>query len=206
MGEYDLYHARSHKYIKKIGNRYFYTQEEIRAYLDGKKPQVSVEKTKTYDYDSASNKKNMKDVHINYKKDGWDEKAGVRVGNKKIEIYNTGNRKAEKDDRWSVKRHGRLKTEYAEDGSEYTLDLASKNKYKARRKSEEAREKKLADWQESQGWRKSDAQIKAEKKRKRKKKIADAKSVASNNAKKTLNDLKKQSERGKKYLAKQRSK
>lgn len=40
MKEYELYHAsrRKHKYIKKIGKRYFYTQEEIQAYLDGRNP------------------------------------------------------------------------------------------------------------------------------------------------------------------------
>ena len=39
MGDYELYHAatRKHKYIKKIGNRYFYTQQEIQAYYDAKK-------------------------------------------------------------------------------------------------------------------------------------------------------------------------
>jgi len=38
MGDYELYHAsnRKHKYIKKIGNRYFYTQQEIQAYLQSK--------------------------------------------------------------------------------------------------------------------------------------------------------------------------
>lgn len=42
MGDYELYHAstRKHKYIKKIGNRYFYTQQEITAYLDKKRGQV----------------------------------------------------------------------------------------------------------------------------------------------------------------------
>lgn len=39
MGDYELYHAatRKHKYIKKIGKRYFYTQQEIAAYLNEKK-------------------------------------------------------------------------------------------------------------------------------------------------------------------------
>lgn len=39
MGDYELYHAstRKHKYIKKIGDRYFYSQHEIQAYLEGKK-------------------------------------------------------------------------------------------------------------------------------------------------------------------------
>lgn len=38
MGDYELYHAdrKQHKYIKKIGDRYFYTQAQIKAYLDGK--------------------------------------------------------------------------------------------------------------------------------------------------------------------------
>lgn len=42
MGDYELYHAstRKHKYIKKIGNRYFYTQQEIQAYLKKTKGKV----------------------------------------------------------------------------------------------------------------------------------------------------------------------
>lgn len=42
MNEYELYHAstRKHKYIKKIGNRYFYTQQEIAAYLKEKRGQA----------------------------------------------------------------------------------------------------------------------------------------------------------------------
>lgn len=39
MGDYELYHAstRKHKYIKKIGKRYFYTQQELDSYLHDKK-------------------------------------------------------------------------------------------------------------------------------------------------------------------------
>ncbi len=39
MGDYELYHAatRKHKYIKKIGNRYFYTQQELNAYYQDTK-------------------------------------------------------------------------------------------------------------------------------------------------------------------------
>lgn len=38
MGDYELYHAnRKHKYIKKIGDRYFYTQEELNAYYQDPK-------------------------------------------------------------------------------------------------------------------------------------------------------------------------
>ena len=44
MGDYELYHAeRKHKYIKKIGNRYFYTQQEIDAYYQDKKPKDAKE-------------------------------------------------------------------------------------------------------------------------------------------------------------------
>ncbi len=46
MGDYELYHAaRRHKYIKKIGNRYFYTQEELNAYYkdsNGKKTSLGI--------------------------------------------------------------------------------------------------------------------------------------------------------------------
>lgn len=42
MNDYELYHAsnRKHKYIKKIGKRYFYTQQEIAAYLKEKRGQA----------------------------------------------------------------------------------------------------------------------------------------------------------------------
>lgn len=38
MGDYELFHAEraKHKYIKKIGKRYFYTQEQLRAFLSEK--------------------------------------------------------------------------------------------------------------------------------------------------------------------------
>lgn len=39
MNDYELYHAstRKHKYIKKIGKRYFYTQQELNAYYQDTK-------------------------------------------------------------------------------------------------------------------------------------------------------------------------
>ena len=39
MKDYELYHAstRKHKYIKKIGKRYFYTQQELNAYYQDTK-------------------------------------------------------------------------------------------------------------------------------------------------------------------------
>lgn len=50
MTEYELYHAstRKHKYIKKIGNRYFYSQQEIQAYLQGKKNPVEFSKIQDF--------------------------------------------------------------------------------------------------------------------------------------------------------------
>jgi hypothetical protein len=44
MGEYELYHAsrKSHKYIKKIGNRYFYSQAEIQAFYNKDKTEKDV--------------------------------------------------------------------------------------------------------------------------------------------------------------------
>ena len=42
MGDYELYHARSHKYIKKIGNRYFYSQAEIQAFYGKDKTKQSI--------------------------------------------------------------------------------------------------------------------------------------------------------------------
>lgn len=48
MSDYELYHAnRKHKYIKKIGDRYFYTQEEIAAYLGEKKTSLGVKELNT---------------------------------------------------------------------------------------------------------------------------------------------------------------
>lgn len=49
MNDYELYHAdrKKHKYIKKIGNRYFYTQQEIAAYLGEKKTSLGVKELDT---------------------------------------------------------------------------------------------------------------------------------------------------------------
>lgn len=43
MGDYELFHAEraKHKYIKKIGKRYFYTQEQLKAFLSEKGSDVS---------------------------------------------------------------------------------------------------------------------------------------------------------------------
>ena len=195
MSDYELYHAstRKHKYIKKIGNRYFYTQQEIAAYLKGKKGDISLEKNT---YDGPGGKE--RDYHVSFNKhDGWSDKVGVRVGDKKISVYNTANQKFYKDgERWSVKRHGRLKSEYAEDGSTHTLDLSDKKTFKKRDAEEKASERKLATYQESQGWRDSDAVFKEKQKKKRKKAVK----VATRHATKNLKSLAKQAARGKEVL------
>ncbi len=217
MGEYDLYHAeRKHKYIKKIGKRYFYTQQEIKAYLDAKKKDVTFEKGDSYDYDSADGSK-MKDYHIDFNKQKgsytdakgkkheytMSDKIGVKVGNKKVQVYNTTNQKYWKDDeRWSTKRHGRLKSSYAEDGSSHTLDLSDKKTFKKRDAADRAREKELEDWQVSQGYRKTDAQLKLEKKEKVKKRREKGKAAIIKQTKKSVNSLKKQATKGKKTVSK----
>lgn len=202
MGDYELYHAatRKHKYIKKIGNRYFYTQQEIQAYLQGKKQNgITLEKST---YDTPDGK--VKDYRIDFNKHkGWSDGVGVRVGDKRVQVYNTTNKKYWKDDeRWSVKRHGRLKSEYAEDGSSHTLDLSNKKTFKKRQAAEKAREKELEDWQVSQGYRKTDAQLKQEKKENAARKRKKVKKAATKHVNKSLNAMKKQSAKGKKALSK----
>ena len=142
MTDYELYHTgvRKHKYIKKIGNRYFYTQDEIKAYLDGKKPKndVTFEKNTIETRDGK-----MKDYRIDFnkhdgghKKGGWSDGVGVRVGNKKVQVYNTTNKKYWKnDEEYIEKKRGRLTSSYAEDGSEHTLDLSKKKRKKKNAKS-----------------------------------------------------------------------
>lgn len=225
MGDYELYHSsnRKHKYIKKIGKRYFYTQQEIAAYLDGKKKDVTFEKGTEYDYDDYNSKTNkapkMKDYHLDFNKQKgsytytdsngkkhkqdytMSDKIGVRVGNKKIQVYNTTNKKYYNDDeRWSVKRRGRLKSEYAEDGSVHTLDLSNKKTFNKRQAKEKAREKELEDWQVSQGYRKTDAQLEKEKKARSAKRRKKAAKAASKHLNKAVSSLKKQSTRGKKAI------
>lgn len=212
MGEYELYHAstRKHKYIKKIGNRYFYTQQEIAAYLKGKKGDVSFEKIKDYseappkigpDGKPQGGKTIGARMYYGKDKDGYNNSVGVTVKDKKIQVYNTGNQKFWKDgERWSVKRHGRLKSEYAEDGSSHTLDLSDKKTFKKRDAEDKARERKLATYQESQGWRDSDAVFKEKQKKKRKKAVK----AATRHATKNLKSLAKQAARGKEALEKMR--
>ena len=105
MREYELYHAnRKHKYIKKIGNRYFYTPQEIQAYLDGKKQSMEMDVELIKKYPGLQNKNVHNNIGIEIKsnkqhkvdEDGdiWTEyanKKGIYVKDKKITTYNTKN-------------------------------------------------------------------------------------------------------------------
>lgn len=196
MGDYELYHAstRKHKYIKKIGNRYFYTQQEIKAYLEGKKPKdVGFEKTTWID---GTGEDQVKVYKMNLgSKDGVVNSVGVAAGNKTVSAFNATNRAAARNakkygNEYVTKRRGRLSSEYdSEFGSYHTLDLASKKEYKKRAKEIGDRKKEYGE---------TYIDVREE----RKKKVNKAKKSASKSAKKTVSSMKKQSARGKKALQK----
>ena len=203
MRDYELYHAarKQHKYIKKIGNRYFYTQQEIKAYLEGKKPKdLTIEREDygddkdlhldfnkqkgQYTYTDSEGKKHTQDYTMS-------DKIGVRVNkkNKSVELYNTTNDKYYKNDEKLIRKaKGRVVTEYAEDGVSRKIDLS---KDKRNMKEEEARWKAF---RENGG---SDADTPEEYRKKQRKKAAKK---VSKNAKKTLNSMKKQAAKGKKKI------
>ena len=203
MKEYELYHTskRKHKYIKKIGKRYFYTQEEIKAYLEGKKPKSDLTFEKTdygdgvKDYRLDFNKENISVTDGNGKKrkhtisDG----VGVRVDkkNKSVELYNTTNKKFYKnDERLIRKSKGRVSTEYAEDGVSRKIDLS---KDKRNIKQDDERYKRL-----EKEWGVGHDTPKEYRQKRRKKAVAKV----SNNAKKTVSSMKKQASKGKKNISK----
>lgn len=202
MGDYELYHAdrKKHKYIKKIGKRYFYTQQEIAAYLKEKKGDVTFEKNIREDQDGK-----VKDYRIDFNKHdgghkggGWSDGIGVRVGNKKISVYNTTNQKYMKNPDVKNDRKGRLKTEYAEDGVTRTLDYSDSKTFRSREKRRLKQDRANVEWLKSMGVdvSKDEADLKrdeAEFNKKEKKRSARAK---------TLKSLKKQSAKGKKALSK----
>lgn len=196
MGDYELYHAstRKHKYIKKIGNRYFYTTQEIKAYLEGKKPKdVGFEKTTWLD-GSGDKQVNVYKLNLG-SKDGVVNSVGVAAGNKTVSAFNATNRAAAKNAKkyggeYVTKRRGRLSSEYdSEFGSYHTLDLAGKKEYKKRAKETAERKKEYGD---------TYIDVREE----RKKKVDKAKKSATKHVNKSLKSMKKQSARGKKALQK----
>lgn len=208
MGEYELYHSgtrKNHKYIKKIGNRYFYTTQEIKAYLEGKKPKdVTFEKTDHGD--------GTKEYRIDFNKDrknGWSDGVGLEVGNKKIAVYNTTNKTYEKNPDVKGDTRGRFRREYAEDGSRYSLDYSDRKTYRQRQRKEVEQSKNNAEWLKSMGvdTREHEADYKSRKAELDRAEKKDAarearKKKTKKAAKKTLKSLKKQASRGKKALDK----
>lgn len=195
MGDYELYHAstRKHKYIKKIGNRYFYTQEEIAAYLKGKKGAVGIEKGEWID---GSGPKMSKYYKLNLKDDeGVKRGVGVAVGNKSISVFNEmNNKQVEKKygKNQATRRIGRLRSSYDPDaGSYHTLHLDKKN-YKERVKEDEqfAKEARKHNW----GYEYTDVGKDLKSKR------SKAAKAASKHINKPINSLKKQSAKGKKAI------
>ena len=196
MGDYELYHAstRKHKYIKKIGNRYFYTQQEIKAYLEAKKPKdVGFEKTSWTD-GSGDKQVNVYKVNLG-SKDGVVNSVGVAAGNKTVSAFNATNKAAARNakkygNEYVTKRRGRLSSQYdSEFGSYHTLDLAGKSEYKKRAKE-------TAELSKEYGETYIDVH------KERKKKINKAKRSATKHVNKSLNSMKKQSAKGKKALNK----
>lgn len=124
MGDYELYHAatRKHKYIKKIGNRYFYTQQEIAAYLEGKKSPVEFDKIKSFNENGTSKTVGGRVYYDKNKNGGYDKSIGVMKENKKITAYAPTKKKD------GVKKTGRLTREYNDGFVDYTLDLSKKKK------------------------------------------------------------------------------
>ena len=214
MGDYELYHAarKTHKYIKKIGNRYFYTQQEIQKYLEGKKKDVTFEKN-TYSDGTKDYRIDFNKHDGGHKGGGWSDGVGIRTGNKTIEVYNTTNKKYQKNPEVRGDHKGRFRTEYAEDGSRYSLDYSDKKTFRQKQRREVEQNKNFSDYMKEIGRDNSDAERyyqeskaeldKAEKRdarqEKRKKKIKAAYEKAR---KKTVSSLKKQSERGKKAVSK----
>lgn len=195
MTDYELYHAstRKHKYIKKIGNRYFYTQQEIAAYLKAKKnnvPQLEVTKG---EWDNYTTNDAIKGVGIRDKRGNkYGIMEGVYVGKGKntLELSRSGiNKRYEKSGKVTTKRAGRLsKTDY-EDGTIYTLDLGDKKTVKknAAKEEQEAREY-------------GDTYINYDKRRKAR--VKSAKNLVKKHTNKASSKVKKQASRGKKALDK----
>ena len=135
-----LIHGRSHKYIKKIGNRYFYSQHELAAFLnkDKKDRKVTFENYS----DPAAGKINYR-IDFN-KHDGWSDGIGVRYnpndrnGKRSLMVYDTTKTKWDKKNDDYVYEHktkGRVTKERAEDGVSYTIDLTNKKKEKKKKKA-----------------------------------------------------------------------
>lgn len=227
MSDYELYHAstRKHKYIKKIGNRYFYTQQEIAAYLKGKKGDVTFEKSERPDYSNGGDGSPMKDYRLDFNKEKgtytytdskgkkhteeytMSDGVGVRVGNKRIQVYNTTNKAYEKNPDVKGDNKGRFRREYAEDGSMYTLDYSDRKTYRKRQRKEVEQAKNFSNSLKEWGVdnRAAEADYRSKKADLDRAEAKDAKRAArkkriKKEAHKTVKSMKRQAAKGKKAL------
>ncbi len=128
MGEYDLYHAdrKRHKYIKKIGNRYFYTQQEIQAYLDKKKGQVE------YTKEAVAEATGRRDVY-------WEAPQVKENGHTFYDDEASVLRTGKKDKHGVVTKEGYVRTtrdgkKYEQYDNEYTREVNEKTRKRGRKK------------------------------------------------------------------------
>lgn len=125
MGEYDLYHGerKHHKYIKKIGDRYFYTQQEIQAYLKAKGGQVKEVK------EAAAEATGKRDVYFEAKKVTENGRTYYDDDNA---VLKTG----KKDKKGKVGEDGAVYTKKGtmQYDNEYTRELNEKTRKRGRKK------------------------------------------------------------------------
>lgn len=147
MGEYDLYHAdrKKHKYIKKIGNRYFYTQQEIQQYLAGKKKSVNNVK------EAVAEATGRRDVYYEAKKVTSNGRTYYDDDNAKL-------RRGKKDKHGKVDEDG---TVYTKKGTmqydnEYTIERNKKVRARGRKKLKRMASTPIKNLkkQAAKGWKK----------------------------------------------------
>lgn len=208
MGYYELYHAstRKHKYIKKIGNRYFYTQQEIAAYLKGKKGDVTFEKNKD-GYGNTDYRIDFNKHDGGHKGGGWSDGIGVITGNKQLTVYNTTNKAYEKNPDVKGDNKGRFRREYAEDGARYSLDYSDRKTYRKRQRKEVEQAKNFSNSLKEWGVdnRAAEADYRSRKADLERAEAKDAKRAArkkriKKEASKTVKSMKKQVSKGKRAL------
>lgn len=125
-----LMHKKDHKYIKKIGDRYFYTTQELQAFYEKAKEKspVTITKGEADHYDNTKSKY----IDISSKKDPWKyaeiaiQKDKGSSGRRKLKLY-TGEH-TDDDNDFRTKRYakGRIKKEVSPEGTVYTMDITKK--------------------------------------------------------------------------------
>lgn len=136
-----LYHARSHKYIKKIGKRYFYTQKELEAFLREKNPKNNYKITKFSgefgEWGGPNGQTRIgtvkaKDVGIQSKKNPSKYLAvgstKATSGKKTVDLYFSPTKKLH------YMKKGRLMVSTGEEGSHVSLDVTKKKREDPKKK------------------------------------------------------------------------